>query len=113
MVSSTCRGPRGCAVTLVLTNRSAEAMPAGIGLHPYFRRAPESEVRFDAGHVLLSGADLRKANLSNANLHGAKLVCADLRECNLMYANLTDVDLRGALIEGLRGLPGSANEKKS
>ena len=50
-------GPRGCAVTLVLTNRSAEAMPAGIGLHPYFRRAPESEVRFDAGHVLLSGAD--------------------------------------------------------
>ena len=27
-------GPRGCAVTLVLTNRSAEPMPAGLGLHP-------------------------------------------------------------------------------
>ncbi len=50
-------GPKGCAVTLVLINRSAEAMPAGIGLHPYFRRRPETEVRFAADHVLLAGAD--------------------------------------------------------
>jgi aldose 1-epimerase len=50
-------GPKGCAVTLVLTNRSAEPMPAGLGLHPYFRRRPETEMRFEADHVLLSGAD--------------------------------------------------------
>lgn len=50
-------GPRGCAITLVLTNRSAEPMPAGIGLHPYFRRRPETELAFEADHVLLAGAD--------------------------------------------------------
>lgn len=50
-------GPRGCAITLVLINRSAEVMPAGIGLHPYFRRRPETGVRFAADHVLLSDAD--------------------------------------------------------
>src|SRR5688500_19823664 len=27
------------------------------GLHPYFRRRPETEMRFEADHVLLSGAD--------------------------------------------------------
>jgi aldose 1-epimerase len=50
-------GPKGCAVTLVLTNLSSEPMPAGLGLHPYFRRRPETEVLFEADHVLLSGAD--------------------------------------------------------
>jgi len=50
-------GPRGCAITLVLTNRSTEAMPAGLGLHPYFRCRPEAEVRFVSDHVLLTGAD--------------------------------------------------------
>jgi aldose 1-epimerase len=50
-------GPKGCAVTLVLINRSADPMPAGIGLHPYFRRRPETELHFAADHVLLSGAD--------------------------------------------------------
>ena len=50
-------GPKGCAVTLVLINRSAEPMPAGIGLHPYFRRRAETVLRFAADHVLLAGAD--------------------------------------------------------
>jgi len=50
-------GPKGCAVTLVLTNRSAEPMPAGLGLHPYFRRRKETQVRFGAEHVLLSTPD--------------------------------------------------------
>jgi aldose 1-epimerase len=50
-------GPNGCAVTLTLTNRSDQAMPAGIGLHPYFRRHPETELAFTADHVLLTGAD--------------------------------------------------------
>lgn len=50
-------GPKGCAITLVLTNRSHEPMPAGLGLHPYFRRRPETHVRFGADHVLLTGLD--------------------------------------------------------
>ena len=50
-------GPRGCAITLVLINRSPEVMPAGLGLHPYFRRRPETVVGFASDHVLLSGID--------------------------------------------------------
>lgn len=50
-------GPKGCAVTLVLTNRSAEAMPGGLGLHPYFRRRREARICFAANHVLLTSAD--------------------------------------------------------
>ena len=50
-------GPKGCAITLVLTNLSDTPMPAGIGLHPYFRRRPETQVSFAADHVLLAGAD--------------------------------------------------------
>lgn len=50
--------PRGCAIALVLTNRSNEPMPAGLGLHPYFRRRAGSELRFGADHVLLSDDEL-------------------------------------------------------
>jgi len=51
-------GEKGCAITLVLTNRGDTPMPAGIGLHPYFRRTPSSRVRFAADHVLLSDPEL-------------------------------------------------------
>jgi aldose 1-epimerase len=47
-------GDKGCAVTLVLTNRGDTPMPAGIGLHPYFRRREGACVSFAADHVLLS-----------------------------------------------------------
>jgi aldose 1-epimerase len=47
-------GDKGIAITLVLTNRGDTAMPAGIGLHPYFRRREGVRVRFAADHVLLS-----------------------------------------------------------
>ncbi|KRA80832.1 hypothetical protein ASD76_15720 [Altererythrobacter sp. Root672] len=50
-------GPKGCAITLVLINRSSDPMPAGLGLHPYFRRSPEASVRFGADHVLLVSAE--------------------------------------------------------
>lgn len=51
-------GPKGCAVTLVLTNRSDRPMPAGIGLHPYFRRSADSTLCFAADHVLLTDDEL-------------------------------------------------------
>lgn len=46
----------GCEVALTLANAGSETMPAGLGLHPYFRRRRETRVRFDAETVLLSDA---------------------------------------------------------
>jgi hypothetical protein len=53
----------------------------------------------------LRGADLIDADLRGANLRGADLIGADLRGANLRGANLIDADLRGAnLIDAnLRG----------
>lgn len=48
----------GCAITLSVTNLSERLMPAGLGLHPYLRRRPESRVQFAAAGVVAVGADL-------------------------------------------------------
>lgn len=48
-------GEEGCSVTLILANRSETIMPAGLGLHPYFRRRPESRLTFGASHVCETG----------------------------------------------------------
>ncbi|ECU8313256.1 pentapeptide repeat-containing protein [Salmonella enterica subsp. enterica serovar Oslo] len=48
----------------------------------------------------LYGADLRGANLCGANLCGANLCGADLRGANLRGANLRDADLCGANLCG-------------
>lgn len=48
----------GCRITLSLTNRSGRLMPAGIGLHPYLRRRPESRVTLRAEGMIDVGADL-------------------------------------------------------
>ncbi|EIC7231919.1 pentapeptide repeat-containing protein [Salmonella enterica] len=52
---------------------------------------------FDAN---LCGANLFDANLCGANLFGANLFGADLRGANLFDANLFDADLRGADLRG-------------
>lgn len=64
-------GPKGCAVTLVLTNLSGEPMPAGLGLHPYFRREPGTVVEFMADHVLLTGTDPLPTGISAPAVHFA------------------------------------------
>ena len=48
----------------------------------------------------LRGADLRGANLSGADLSGANLRYADLRGANLRYANLRGANLSGADLSG-------------
>lgn len=48
----------GLTITLGLTNASERAMPAGLGLHPYFRRWSDSRVRFAARAVVLSDVQL-------------------------------------------------------
>ena len=50
--------PAGCGVTLSVTNLSDHAMPAGLGLHPYFRRRADTRVRFAAGALIEVGDDL-------------------------------------------------------
>jgi aldose 1-epimerase len=45
-------GLQGCAITLDVTNRADTAMPCGLGLHPYLRRRPETQVAFAANAML-------------------------------------------------------------
>ena len=52
------------------------------------------------GYDCLHDADLRHANLRDANLHGANLYDADLRDANLHGANLYDADLSDANLYG-------------
>ena len=44
----------GCTIALSAHNRGKSAIPMGLGLHPYFRRGPETSVRFDARSVILT-----------------------------------------------------------
>ena len=52
----------------------------------------------------LSGADLRWANLSEADLSGADLSGADLRWANLSEADLSGADLSGADLSGAKNI---------
>jgi aldose 1-epimerase len=42
----------GCTIRLMVQNRADEPAPMGLGLHPYFRRAPETTVTFAAAAML-------------------------------------------------------------
>jgi aldose 1-epimerase len=44
----------GLRITLSLTNRHPTAVPAGLGLHPYFPRGTGASLRFDAAGVWLN-----------------------------------------------------------
>jgi len=47
----------GLTVRLMVENRAAEAAPLGLGLHPYFRRTPESVVTLGAAQMLGIGPE--------------------------------------------------------
>ncbi|MCI2592170.1 pentapeptide repeat-containing protein, partial [Listeria monocytogenes] len=55
-------------------------------------------------NAVLTGADLRHANLTNANLTNAVLTGADLRHANLTNANLSDANLTWVNWQDVRGL---------
>lgn len=64
-------GRQGCAISLDITNRSNMAMPAGLGLHPYFRRRPETTVRFEAeGVVMVDDALIPTGEIAAPDLFG-------------------------------------------
>ncbi len=44
-------------ITLSLTNRSADPMPAGIGLHPFFPRTAMTSIKAKVGAIHLNGPD--------------------------------------------------------
>lgn len=105
-------GPKGCAITLVLTNRSAETMPAGLGLHPYFRRRPETEVRFAADHVLLTAPDPLPTGVSAPADHfgdwatGASLPSETIDHCFAGWRGEATIrDALGAIALGADGAP--------
>lgn len=69
----------GCTIRLMVQNRAAEAAPMGLGLHPYFRRSPETRVQFAAeamlgidGEFLPDGAHHPPDSLASWS-HGAAL----------------------------------------
>jgi aldose 1-epimerase len=67
----------GCEVVLALTNTGSETMPAGLGLHPYFRRRPETRVHFDAETVMLSDAATMPTGIEAPAAHFGNFVQRD------------------------------------
>ena len=80
-------GQKGCAITLLLTNRGDTPMPAGIGLHPYFRGSSDTRLRFAAGRVLLSDPELLPTGVAAPPQHfgdfgrGAALPAETIDHC--------------------------------
>jgi aldose 1-epimerase len=50
--------PDGLEVSLTCTNRSAEAMPCGLGQHPYFPCGPATRIETEVSHVWLIDAQV-------------------------------------------------------
>ena len=64
-------GEKGCAITLNCTNLSDTPMPAGLGLHPYFRRRPETKVRFGSkGICMVDDALIPEGNIAPPDQFG-------------------------------------------
>lgn len=57
----------GCTVRLMVRNAAAEPAPMGLGLHPYFRRAPETAVTLEAEAMLGIDAEF----LPDGTMHDA------------------------------------------
>ncbi len=68
--------PDGCVIDLTLTNRAETPMPAGVGLHPYIRRRPESRVSFIAAGLCAVGADMLPTGLDLPADHFADFAAA-------------------------------------
>jgi len=105
-------GPKGCAITLVLTNRADTPMAAGLGLHPYFRRQPETRVRFVADHLLLATPDCLPTGITAPAdhfgdwVHSAQIPSKTLDHCFAAWdgaATITD-DL-GSIVLDADGTP--------
>ncbi len=61
---------RGVSFELAITNLSAEAMPAGLGYHPYFPGRADARLRADVQAVWLTDQDLLPTRLGPADTFG-------------------------------------------
>jgi aldose 1-epimerase len=87
----------GLSIALSLTNRSDHAMPAGLGLHPYFRRRPETRVRFAATGVLevddefMPSGAIAPADRFGAWNEGAFLPAELVDNCHVGWSGLVEI----------------------
>lgn len=75
----------GLTLRLMVENRAADPAPVGLGLHPYFRRSPESVVTFSAERML--GID--RQFLPDDRIHGPDTL-APWSDGALLPATLVD-----------------------
>ena len=81
--------PRGVSFELELTNLSAEAMPAGLGYHPYFPARADARLRADVRGVWLTGSTAKKLS------PGGEKTCS---QCRLPVALIRTVSPRSASV---------------
>ena len=105
-------GPKGCAVSLDVTNRSNMAMPAGLGLHPCFRRRPETRVRFAvqgvvmADEALIPNGEVAAPDLYGDFARGAPLPDETVDHCFTGWHGLAVIeDDLGTITVTARGAP--------
>ena len=103
---------KGCAISLVLTNLGATPMPAGLGLHPYFRRLAGARVGFAADHILLSDPECLPTGVTAppghfADFgHGALLPPETIDHCFAFWnGGATIEDERGTIAMTASGAP--------
>jgi aldose 1-epimerase len=105
-------GARGCAITLVLTNRGDTPMPAGLGVHPYFVRHEGTRLRFAADRVLLNDPEwlptgvAAPADRFAAFAGGAALQAETIDNCYAGWAGELAIEgPRGTLLVAASGAP--------
>ncbi len=76
-------------IELLLENRDTASWPAGLGLHPYIARSPQTTLRFQADSVFIPGRDelpaQRQAVQGATEFDGAKLLLGET-EIDACYA---------------------------
>ena len=102
----------GLSIALSLTNRSDQAMPAGLGLHPYFRRRPETRVRFVAKGVLevddefMPTGEIAPAGRFGAWSEGAPVPAELVDNCHVGWNGRVEIaDDRGRITMTATGAP--------
>jgi aldose 1-epimerase len=105
-------GSKGCAISLTLTNRSNVPMPAGLGLHPYFRRRPETRVRFAAAgmlpvnHALIPTGEVAAPDLFADFAGGVTLPADTIDHCFTGWDGMATIsDDMGTITLMARGAP--------
>ena len=93
--------PDALRIELRITNRHTETAPAGLGLHPYFRRPTGATLRFNAQTVWLNDATslpIGQTPLPDGLNHAAGVAVGSLKldNCFSGWDGTADIDLGSA-----------------